>query len=93
MSQRRGDLTDKFIRSLQWEGKTFRKTDGGGRSLYIEVQRAGKYWRQKYSFGKPKWLYLGSYPDVTVKEARQRCDANRVLVLSLIHISEPTRPY
>lgn len=91
MSQRRGDLTDKFIRSLQWEGKTFRKTDGGGRSLYIEVQRAGKYWRQKYSFGKPKWLYLGSYPDVTVKEARQRCDANRVLVRDGVDPAEAKR--
>ena len=92
MTQRRGELTDKSIRALKWEGKTFRKGDGGGRNLYIEVQEPGKYWRQKYAWGgKGRWLYLGAYPDTGLSEARDRCDANRRLVRDGVDPAEAKR--
>jgi hypothetical protein len=56
-----------------------RFTDGGG--LYLEVSPNGsKRWFWKYtSAGKEKRLALGSYPDVSVKQARaDRDDARKV---------------
>ncbi len=54
-----------------------RLTDGRG--LYLEVTKAGgKYWRWKYRFsGKEKRLALGVFPDVSLAQARERCDAAR----------------
>ncbi|MBX7149159.1 integrase arm-type DNA-binding domain-containing protein [bacterium] len=51
---------------------TDRLFDGGG--LYLEVSpTGGKWWRYKYRFdGKEKRLSLGVYPDVTLKEAREK---------------------
>ena len=60
------------------EGKArHRLPDSGG--LYLEVSPAGaKRWFAKYRFGgKEKRLTLGSYPDVTLKEARAGRDAAR----------------
>jgi Arm DNA-binding domain len=47
------------------------------RGLYLEVSPAGgKWWRLKYRFAaKEKRLSLGVYPDVTLKDARDRRDA------------------
>ena len=73
-------LTDITIRSAQPGNKTRKMFDGRG--LYLEVApRGGKYWRLKYRFGgKEKRLSLGVYPDVSLKEARHRCeDARRLL--------------
>ncbi len=56
-----------------------RFTDGGG--LYLEVAPNGsKRWFWKYVFsGKEKRLALGSYPEVSVKAAREaRDDARKV---------------
>lgn len=52
--------------------------DAGG--LYLEVMPTGaKYWRWKYRFqGKEKRLALGSYPDVSLKQARSDRDAARL---------------
>ena len=61
-----------------YEGKTIAKSDGRG--LYLETRATGKYWRFKYSFGKQKWLYIGAYPEVTLKEAREHRDEARMLV-------------
>ena len=42
--------------------------------------RSGKWWRLKYRFdGKEKRLSLGVYPDVSLKDARDRRDAARKL--------------
>ncbi|MCZ2405751.1 MAG: tyrosine-type recombinase/integrase [Burkholderiales bacterium] len=51
------------------------------KGLYLEVNRAGKYWRWKYRFGgKERRLALGVYPEVTLAQARQaRDEARRVL--------------
>jgi integrase len=46
--------------------------DGGG--LYLEITPKGKkLWRFKYRVsGKPKLLSFGSYPDISLAEARER---------------------
>ncbi len=64
-------LTDIAIRRAQPAKKSRKMFDGRG--LYLEVApREGK-WRFKYRFGgKEKRLSLGVYPDVSLKEARQR---------------------
>jgi integrase len=52
-------------------------SDGGG--LYLLVHPAGgKYWRLKYRFqGKEKVLALGTFPEVSLAEARDGRDAAR----------------
>ena len=65
-------LTVQTIKNAKPDSKTRRLFDGGG--LYLEVSPKGrKWWRLKYRFGgKEKRLALGVYPDVTLKEARDR---------------------
>jgi integrase len=52
------------------------------RGLYLEIAPAGgKWWRLKYRFeGKEKRLSLGTYPDVNLKDARDRRDEARKLL-------------
>jgi integrase len=73
-------LTDTALRNAKPHNKTARLFDGRG--LYLEVSPAGgKWWRLKYRFdGKEKRLSLGVYPDVSLKDARDRRDAARKLL-------------
>lgn len=73
-------LTDVVVRNAKPSEKAQRLFDGGG--LYLEISPAGgKWWRLKYRFdGKEKRLSLGVYPDVSLKEARDRRDAARKLL-------------
>lgn len=81
-------LTDTAIRhakpgmspSGNMTTKPYKMGDTGG--LYLEVAPAGgKWWRFKYRFdGKEKRMSLGVYPDVSLKDARQRRDEARKLV-------------
>ncbi|MCU1223610.1 MAG: integrase [Edaphobacter sp.] len=52
------------------------------RGLYLEVSpTGGKWWRLKYVYGgKERRLSLGVYPDVGLKDARERRDAARKLL-------------
>ncbi|MDR2819424.1 MAG: tyrosine-type recombinase/integrase [Desulfovibrio sp.] len=73
-------LTEVKLRAIKPSGKIERFHDAKG--LYLETSVAGgKYWRWKYSFeGKEKRLSLGSWPDVSLKEARdKRDDYRRIL--------------
>jgi integrase len=65
-------LTVQVIKNAKPTSKTQKLFDGGG--LYLEVSPKGrKWWRLKYRFGgKEKKLALGVYPDVSLKEARDR---------------------
>lgn len=58
----------------------YKIADAGG--MYLEVYPNGsKYWRMKYRYaGKEKRLALGVYPEVTLKEARNRRDDARKLL-------------
>jgi integrase len=81
-------LTDTTIRNAKPSDKTRKLFDGGG--LYLEVAPSGgKWWRLKYRFdGKEKRLSLGVYPDVTLKDARDRRDEARKLLANEIDPSE-----
>nr|WP_319483735.1 integrase arm-type DNA-binding domain-containing protein [uncultured Cohaesibacter sp.] len=65
-------LTDLQIRQLRPRDKAYQCTDGLG--LYLEVSPSGaRLWRYKYRFmKKQKRLSLGSYPDVSLAEARDK---------------------
>ncbi len=73
-------LTDVRLRGLKPQDKVYRQADEKG--LYIEVHPNGSmYWRHKYRFlGKEKRLSYGVYPEVSLKEARAKRDANRKLL-------------
>jgi len=73
-------LTDTAVRNAK-PGTTARKLYDG-RGLFVQVVPAGgKWWRFRYSFdGKEKLLSLGTYPDIGVKQARDRRDEARKLL-------------
>ena len=84
-------LTDTAIRNARPGDKTRKLFDGGG--LYLEVAPSGgKWWRLKYRYaGKEKRLSLGVYPDVSLKDARERRDEARKLLANDIDPSEHRR--
>jgi integrase len=71
-------LTDPKCRTATTQGKALRKlADDKGLQLWIYAD-GRKYWRLRYWVGgKEKSLSLGVYPDVPLKEARARRDAER----------------
>ncbi|MGB5279413.1 MAG: integrase arm-type DNA-binding domain-containing protein, partial [Gammaproteobacteria bacterium] len=81
-------LTDTAVRNAKPADKTKKLFDEKG--LYLEISpKGGKWWRFKYRFdGKEKRLSLGVYPDITLKNARDRRDAARKLVANEIDPSE-----
>lgn len=73
-------LTAQAVKAAKPKDKIYRSFDGGG--LYLEVKPAGsKYWYLKYRIaGKEKRLFIGVYPQKTLKEAREdRDDAKKLL--------------
>jgi len=81
-------LTNTSIRNAKPREKTRKLYDERG--LYLEISpKGGKWWRFKYRFeGKEKRLSLGVYPDVSLKDARDRRDDARKLVANGIDPSE-----
>ncbi|MHB1051482.1 MAG: tyrosine-type recombinase/integrase [Thiobacillus sp.] len=81
-------LSDIAVRNAKPGAKPARMFDGGG--LYLEVApTGGKLWRFKYRFGgKEKLLALGKYPDVSLKDARERRDEARRLLANEVDPSE-----
>lgn len=73
-------LTDTAVRNAKPQSKPVRLFDERG--LYLEIAPSGgKWWRFKYRFdGKEKRLSLGVYPDVALKDARDRRDKARKLL-------------
>ena len=70
-------LSELKVRNAKPKEKFYKLTDGDG--LYIHVTEKGaKLWRFRYRFGgKEKLLALGSYPEVSLLDARQRRDEAR----------------
>lgn len=59
------------------QDKDYKLTDGGGLYLLITV-KGGKYWRYNYLLaGREKTKALGTYPEVSLDEARDARDAAR----------------
>jgi len=73
-------LTDAAIRIAKPREKHYRLSDGGG--MYLEVSPAGgKWWRIKYRIdGKEKRISLGTYPEVSLRDARERREEARRLL-------------
>lgn len=73
-------LSDTAIRNAKPTSKAFKLYDESG--LFILVNpNGGKWWRFKYRFdNKEKLLSLGTYPDVPLKDAREKRDSARKLV-------------
>jgi len=73
-------LSDAEIRNAKAKDKAYKLTDGRG--LYLEVlSTGGKSWRFKYVFAsKEKRMVFGLWPEVSLKQARQRRDEARSLV-------------
>ena len=69
-------FTDTLIRNLKTVG---RYTDLATQGLNLQVKAGGgKYWTFRYNFqGKRQDLSLGTYPPITLKEARARATTSR----------------
>ena len=77
-------LTDTFVKRKQGNGKVQKHSDGGGLYLYITPE-GKKSWRFGYRFlGKQKLLVIGPYPAISLKEARERREAAKKLLVDNI---------
>lgn len=73
-------LSEARVRAAKPKDKPYKLFDERG--LYLRVERSGgRLWRFRYHHGgKEKLLSLGSYPDVSLKRAREKRDDARKLV-------------
>lgn len=67
MAKRANQLSDLAVRKLKTPGV---HADGGG--LYLQVTEAGaKSWLYRYMLrGRERWMGLGSYPSISLSDAR-----------------------
>jgi hypothetical protein len=74
-------LSDTKIRNLKPKPRPYKVADAGG--LYIFVQPSGsKLWRLKYRFrGRERTMSYGPYPLVSLKEAREKRERDKRLIL------------
>lgn len=67
-----GELSDVKIKNLKPGPKLAKYVDGGGLTLVVTPSE-GKNWWFRYRFeGKEQTLSLGTYPVITIAEARER---------------------
>lgn len=70
-------LTDISIKAAKTTARPVKLFDTGGLFLIV-APSGGKWWRFKYRYqGKAKTLSLGTYPTVSLKDARERRDELR----------------
>ncbi|WP_445146253.1 tyrosine-type recombinase/integrase [Dyella sp. Tek66A03] len=80
-------LTDVKLRGLKRKAALYRVADADGLAVEVPVSGALR-WRYRYRFAsKAKMLSLGTYPAVSLAQARQRRDAARV---QLAHGIDPS---
>lgn len=73
-------LTDTQLRNAKPKEKDYSITDSLGLSILITA-KGGKWWRFRYrQLGKPKLMSLGTYPEVSLLQARSKRDEARSLV-------------
>ena len=81
-------LTDTAIRKAKPGDKPIKLFDERGLFMIV-TPSGGKWWRFRYKFdGKEKLLSLGVYPDIGLKEARERRDEARRLLADEIDPGE-----
>lgn len=83
-------LTDVKVRNAKPTEKQFKLFDGDGLFLLVmppgkKTPNGSKCWRFKYRFGgKEKLLALGTYPEVTLSDARdKRTEARRLIAADI----------
>ena len=70
-------LSDTRIRALKPRLRTYKVFDTDGLFLVV-TPSGGRWWRQRYTYAaKEKLLSLGTYPEVSLSDARERRDAIR----------------
>ena len=70
-------LTDTKLRSTKSQSKPFKLYDQKGLFLFV-TPSGNKLWRFKYRFeGREKLLSLGSYPELSLADARAKRDCSR----------------
>ncbi len=70
-------MTDVKARAAKGKEKPYKLSDSDGLYLYV-TPAGGKCWRFKYRFGgKEKLLSFGTYPEVSLLDAREKRDAAR----------------
>lgn len=73
-------LTDAIIRNSKPQHKAYTLKDIEGLSLFVSPT-GNKSWHFRYSVqGKRNRISFGSYPDISLKEARQRCEDTHFLI-------------
>lgn len=73
-------LTDSAIKAAKPKAAQYKLHDEKG-LLLIMRPTGGKLWRLKYRFqGKELQLSIGTYPEVSLKDAREKRDAARKLL-------------
>lgn len=81
-------LSNTTILNAKPADKPYALTDERGLSIQIQPN-AGKWWRFRYRYdGKAKMLSLGVYPDVSLKDARDRREIARKLLANGVDPSE-----
>ncbi|WP_440617469.1 tyrosine-type recombinase/integrase [Cysteiniphilum sp. 6C5] len=81
-------LTDTKVKRIKADKKEERLADGGG--LYLSVRDTGsKSWLFRYEYNnKRKWYSFGSYPHLTLHEARAKVIEFKTLLKSSIDPSQ-----
>lgn len=75
-------LSDRQINNLKASEKPFKVADGGGLHLLV-TSTGGKLWRMAYRYnGKQKLLSFGSYPAVSLADARDKRDSAKKILAS-----------
>jgi integrase len=85
-------LTDSAIRALKPRDKDYKVADEKG--LYLQVTTAGgRLWRMKFRTGggAEKKLSFGSYPEISLKDARELRDRARSLVANGVDPADKKR--
>ena len=81
-------LTDTKVKNLKPSDKRYRVADVDG--LYIDVPPVGKkHWLFRYTQdGKRKWISLGEFPMISLREARELRDQKRRALFDGVPLTE-----
>ena len=72
-------LSVKAVEALKSNGKVIRKSDGGGLYILVKINQT-KFWEFRYTkptTGKKTFMGVGSFPDVSLADARKRASVYR----------------
>lgn len=82
MPKRIVPLSELDVKTAKPAAKDYTLYDGGGLMLLVKTT-GGKLWRFKYRFnGLEKRMAMGAYPEVSLKDARQKREVSRKQVAS-----------